>query len=107
MYNVRVCQGCKKHFEPNELKPPHDLVFKLKAVRPYKDPKTLIWHDRMGNAYFHLSVECLRKHNAVVDISQLTMQNDTFLGLNQQHMHYLQQKGLLSYLISNKEKETS
>ena len=35
MFNISRCQGCSKGIDKN-MEPPNDLVFKIKAIRPYE-----------------------------------------------------------------------
>ena len=54
---VSRCQGCPTKITKQD--PPMDMVFRLKAVRPFMNKKTGLWQDAIGNAYFHLDVTCV------------------------------------------------
>ena len=61
--NVSRCQGCPEKIN-STLPAPNDLFFWMKAVRPFQNKDTLIWHDKVANAYFQLKTMCLQKFDA-------------------------------------------
>ena len=72
LYNVSRCQGCPEKIN-SSLPAPHDLFFRMKAVRPYQNKETLVWHDKVANAYFHLNTKCLQKFDPNLKLEDITM----------------------------------
>ena len=105
VFNISKCQGCPNKIDIKKMKAPHDLLFKIQAIRPYPDHNTHIWHDRIANAYCHLKEECLKKHNPEVRMEEITMTDELFLGLSDQHMQYLATSGFLQHIITNKSRD--
>ena len=59
-YNVSRCQGCPEKIN-STMPPPHDIFFRMKAIRPFQNKETLMWIDKVANVYFHLNMKCLKK----------------------------------------------
>ena len=104
IFTVTVCQGCPNEINSRSLTPPHNLLIRMRAIRPYMDPRTRIWHDKIGNAYFHLDVQCLQKFNPALKVEDLTMTNEMFCGITPLHMQHLRQLGFLQHIANNIEK---
>ena len=104
LVNVSVCQGCPRKIDL-QIEAPHDMFVRMKGVRPYKDKNTLIWIDRVANIYFHLSLECLKKFDATFDETNLTMTDELFYNISNQHLQHLAGLGLLKHIIANKGKQ--
>ena len=98
---ISVCHGCPRAINSQDISPPNDLLFKLRAVRPYMDPRTRIWVDRVANVYFHLSMTCLQKFDPTLKLEDLTMTNEMFCPLSEVHVQHLRQKGFLQHVIHN------
>ena len=77
----------------------------MKGIRPYKDKDTLMYVDRVANIYLHLNLECLKKFDPTLDISTVTMSDDMFMNISDQHLAHLGTLGLLKHLIANKGKQ--
>ena len=73
-------------------------------ARPYRDPRTNYWHDKIANSYFHLNIECLQKFNPTLSVEDLTMTNEMFCNISQVHMDYLKTLGFLNLIANNIEK---
>jgi hypothetical protein len=80
------------------------FVFKQLAYKPYPDVRSGNW--LMGTqpraAYFHLKMACLRKHNPLVELDQVTITNDILEQLQDADLDYLNKKGLLQAILGNK-----
>ena len=72
---ISKCQRCPTKI--TKQKPPMDMVFRLKAIRPFLNKKIGLWQDVIGNAYFHLDVTCLKAHNQDINEQDITMEDDT------------------------------
>ena len=103
-YNVSKCQGCPEKID-SSAKAPHDLFFRMKAIRPYQNKDTLMWHDKVANAYFHLNAKCLQKFDSAIKLEDIQMSNEMFYGLSDAHLKHLAELGLLKFIIANKGKE--
>ena len=90
---------------PNKItkqKPPMDMVFRIKAIRPFLNKETGLWQDAIGNAYFHLDITCLKAHNQDINEQDITMEDDTFLQCKNSHMEYQQKLGYVEIVVRNK-----
>ena len=103
LYNISKCHGCFAPIQSldRKLKAPNDLLFKLKAIRPYKDTRTHLWHDEIGNIYFHFKLDCLQNCNCEIKVESITMTNEVFLSISKCHMTLLWEKGLLDHTDNN------
>ena len=101
LYNVSRCQGCPEKIN-SSLPAPHDLFFRMKAVRPYQNKETLVWHDKVANAYFHLNTKCLQKFDPNLKLEDITMTNEMFYSITDGHLKLLAEVGVLKYIIANK-----
>ena len=105
VFNVSKCQGCDVPIDSKNMAAPNNLLFRLKAIRPYRDQRTHIWHDKIGNAYFHLSLSCLTNHNKDIKVEDVTMTTEMFLSISQDHLRILAQNQLLQHIVANKEQD--
>ena len=101
LFNVSRCQGCPEKIN-SSLPAPHDLFFRIKAVRPYQNKETLVWHDKVANAYFHLKTTCLQKFDPNLKLEDITMTNEMFYSITDRHLKLLAEVGVLKYIIANK-----
>ena len=67
-------------------------------VRPYRDPGTNYWHDKIANGYFHLNMACLQKFNPTLKVEHFTMTNEMFCNISQVHMDHLERLGFLQHI---------
>ncbi|MCG8623205.1 MAG: hypothetical protein MJE68_14565, partial [Proteobacteria bacterium] len=84
---VSVCQGCPTKIDKKNE--PHNLVFKLRAIRPYKEAHTKLWVDRIANIYFHLNFECVKNLARNLKVEDVRITQDEFTGLGDGHMQVL------------------
>ena len=104
LYNVFVCQGCPKRIN-SAARAPHDIFFRVKAIRPYEDKDTLIWKDRVANGYLHLDLKCLKNFDKNVKLEECRMTDEMFTNLSDAHMKVLADMGILKHIIENKAKD--
>ena len=98
------CIGRNRWINRKDYPHPRDLLFTLKAIRPFLNRKTQEWVHPEKNGYFHLDIKCLQMHDATIELRQATITDDTFLKLSQQQLQFLAGNGLLEHIVSNKEK---
>ena len=98
---ISICHGCPRAINSQDISPPSDLLFKIKAVRPYMDPRTRCWVDRVANVYFHLSMTCLQKFDPTLKLEDLTMTNEMFCHLSPVHIQHLRTCGFLQHVVNN------
>ena len=79
----------------------------MHGVRSYKDKDTLMWIDQVKNIYFHLSLECLKKFDPTLDIATITMSDEIFYNITDQHLSHLRGLGILKHIIENKGKQVA
>ena len=106
LVNVSVCQGCPKKIDLT-VPAPQDMFIWMKGIRPYKDKDTLMWVDQVKNIYFHLNLDCLKKFDPTLDISTVTMSDEMFYNITDQHLTHLGSLGILKHIISNKGKQVA
>ena len=104
LYNVFICQGCPKRIN-SAARPPHDIFFRVKAIRPFEDKDTLIWKDRIANGYLHLDLKCLKNFDKDVNLEECRMTDEMFTNLSDAHMKVLADMGILKHIIANKSKD--
>ena len=104
LYNVFVCQGCPKRIN-SAARAPHDIFFRVKAIRPYEDKDTLIWKDRVANGYLHLDLKYLKNFDKNVKLEECQMTDEMFTNLSDAHMKVLADMGILKHIIENKAKD--
>ena len=104
-FKISVCQGCPKEIDSKGMKCPHDLVIRLKAIRPFQDVRTKMWIDRIANIYFHLSIQCLQNFSKKFKLEDLRMTQEMFTQIGEAHLKLLAQKGFLEHIIRNLEAE--
>ena len=80
---------------------PNDMFICMKGIRPYKDKDTLMWVDQVKNVYLHLNLE----FDPTIDIETVTMTQEMFKHISDQHMAYLQTIGLLEHVMDNIQKQ--
>ena len=97
------CIGCNKWIEVQDNPPPRNMVFTLKAIRPYLNPRTQQWVEPERNGYLHLNITCLKKHDTAIELRQACMTDDVFTKCTKANLDYLQHVGLLEYIVQNKE----
>ena len=101
--NIRKCFGCKQPIDKDQPAP-HDMVIRKKADRGRINPDTRRWQSNIANAYFHLSIACLKKLDRTLERRHIEMEDDTFNSLKDVHKDYLEEIGLLEHIQANKEK---
>ena len=98
LFTVSKCQGYPNAINSKTLRPPNDLLIRIRAVRPYMDQRTKYWVDKIGNIYFHLNMACLQKFDP-------TLKEEHFCNISQAHLQLLRQLGFLEHIIKNIEND--
>ena len=80
LYNISKCHGYHAPIQSlkRKMKVPNYLLFMLKAIRPYRDTRTHLWHDEIGNICFDLKLDCLQNFNCEIRVESITMTNEVF-----------------------------
>ena len=100
-YNVSQCQGCPEKIN-STMPPPHDIFFRMKAIRPFQNKETLMWIDKVANVYFHLNTKCLKKFDPNLNLEEITMNDEMFYKMTDRHLKLLAEVGVLKHIIANK-----
>ena len=87
------CIGCNKWINKKDHPHPKDLMFTLKAIRPFLIQKTQEWVHPEKNGYFHLDIKCLQMHDSTIEMRQVTITDENFLMLSQQQLEFLSAEG--------------
>ena len=97
-FNIKVCFGCKKKFEPKMRNPPHDIICKRLVTKDRLINNQWVpgWQKSWG--YFHLSLDCLRKSRTDIEASDIYIPNDVMGRLTQEHIDMLVKKGWWSIM---------
>ena len=98
------CLGCNKWINKKDLPHPRDLLFTLKAIRPFLNHRTQQWVHPEKNGYFHLNIKCLQKHDPAIEIRKCTVTDETFMKLSQQQLEFLAGEGILEHVVTSKKK---
>ena len=100
---VSVCQGCPTRI--STMAAPNDLVFRMTAIRPYREKWTRVWVDRVANIYFHLELQCVHNFNKDISLDDIWIMQEEFTKLTEAHLQLLEQCGLLETIINLLEAE--
>ena len=100
---VSVCQGCPTKIDRKDE--PHNLVYRLRAICPYKEKRTQMWVDRIANIYFHFNFDCVTKVARNLKMEDVQIAQNDYAGLADAHLVVLAQCGLLEGLIKIVEAE--
>ena len=93
---IRKCCGCNSDFKKEEMLAAPDLIFKMLANRPYERIRgSGIWQDKEAYAYFHLDMNCLRRHNPVLRLRDCIIYENQWGRLNHAQEQQLENVGLL------------
>ena len=98
------CLGCNSWINKKDYPHPRDIIFTLKAIRPFLNPRTQQWVHPERNGYFHLDLKCLQLHDNNIEMRQATVTDDVFMRLSNQQMEYLNTMGILRHITANKKK---
>ena len=98
------CIGCNKWINKKDHPHPKDLMFTLKAIRPFLNRRTQEWVHPEKNGYFHLDIKCLQMHDSTIEMRQVTITEENFLMLSQQQLEFLSAEDILEHMVANKEK---
>ena len=101
---ISRCTGCNKNITPGQKKFPNNMLFRRRGVKGFLNPKTKQWVDSEHNCYFHLNLNCLRKHDPEVELCQITCNHEVFLGLTAEQADVLNAKGFLAYLVAHQKR---
>ena len=93
--SVRVCFGCSQSLKPggNIPNPPHDLTITSKMQRSFTDPATGEVKSRLGNDYFHLSLDCIRRKQPYFMAQIATIPSNVAQHLKGEHLSLLRSLG--------------
>ena len=61
--NRYKCLGYNSWINKKDFPHPRDILFTLKAIRPFINPRTQQWVHPERNGYFHLDLKCLQLHD--------------------------------------------
>ena len=100
---VSVCQGCP--IPIFTMAAQNDLVFRMTAMRPYREKWTRVWVDRAANIYFHLELQCVQNFNKDISLDDVRIMQEEFTKLTEAHLQLLEQCGLLETIINLLEAE--
>ena len=72
---IKVCAGCKgQHFKNADnglLSPPHDICLGHKESLSFINPRTGKECSKLGNAYYHINLDCIRKKHPSFTAAQV------------------------------------
>ena len=102
--NRYKCLGCNSWINKKDFPHPRDILFTLKAIRPFINPRTQQWVHPERNGYFHLDLKCLQLHDKQIEMRQATVTDDVFMRLSNQQLEYLNTVGILRHITANKKK---
>ena len=90
---IKVCAGCKgPHMKDSNnalLPPPHDICIGHCEPLSFINPHTGLESSKMGNAYYHVSLMCIRKKHPDFTPSQLVCSDEVKVMLMAVHFQFL------------------
>ena len=102
--NRYKCLGCNSWINKEDFPHPRDILFTLKAIRPFIKPRTQQWVHPERDGYFHLDLKCLQLHDKQIEMRQATVTDDVFMRLSNQQLEYLNTVGIPRLITANKKK---
>ena len=99
---IHKCAGCKQPITAADQKYPNNMLFKRIGIYGKWLVMQNRWLNNSYNMYFHLNLSCLRKHDATVELKDLTMNDEFFSKLDRTQMEILQGKGFLCHIAAKK-----
>ena len=91
---IKVCAGCKGQHHKNSdkglLSPPHDICLGHKESLSYINPHSGTECFKMGNAYYHINLECIRRKHPNFTATQVECPPDVQEILTDVHYNFLQ-----------------
>lgn len=104
---VTRCYGCQMLFEDKLRRDPHNLVFKYKLKRKYKNQAGKEVQQKTANpAYFHArDLGCLRCISELeeIELSEIYIDNKTFMSLTSTQIHHLKKINFFQHLKRNRQ----
>ena len=101
-WQIRKCKGCKKEITAGDKAYPHNMVLRRIGVVGYLNKVQNRWVQSEQNVHFHLNMQCLRKHDATMELRYITCNDEFFAGLERKQMEYLGKIGFLKPLARKK-----
>ena len=90
---IKVCAGCKgphmKDAKNGLLPPPHDICIGHCEPLTFLNPRTGLESSKMGNAYYHVNLSCIKKKHPDFIPSQLICEDDIKRVLQPPHFQFL------------------
>ena len=91
---IKVCAGCKgQHFKNADnglLSPPHDICLGHKESLSFINPRTGKECSKLGNAYYHINLDCIRKKHPSFTAAQVEYPREIQEMLTEIHYDFLQ-----------------
>jgi len=92
---IKVCAGCKgPHLKSTGnkcLSPPHDICLGHKESMTYTNPRNGQECSKLGNVYYHINLECIRRKHPTFSSSEIVCSPDVLKTLTDLHFHFLQE----------------
>ena len=92
---IKVCAGCKgphlKSTYNGLLFPPFDICLGHKETLSYTNPKNRQECSKLGNAYYHINLECIKKKHPSFTAAQIKCPSDMRTSLSEAHHKFLRE----------------
>jgi len=94
--NLKKCYGCGTAFNAKHTKPPHDIILKYFCRRQYTNKQGANAIARnMQAAYFHLNLDCARKVEPLMELTDIILHSEVRDCLTEKHKELLVQFGVI------------
>ena len=101
-WQIHRCHGCKKDISEEDKVAPNDMVFWRNDVVGYLNPTLNKWCQSGQFLYFHLNMNCLRRHEGTIEVRYIGCNDDQFVNLTEENMEHLNNMGFLKPIIRKK-----
>ena len=90
-----MCAGCKgqhlKNADDGLLSPPHDICLGHRESLSFINPRTGTECSKLGNAYYHISLDCIRRKHPSFTAAQVECPPEVQEVLTEVHYDFLQE----------------
>ena len=101
-WQITKCRGCKKPITDEDKAFPHSFVLHRCGVVGYFNKLHNKWLDSEQNIHFHMNMDCVCKHDSMVEKRHVSCNDEVFCSLTAEEMTFLHTNGFLKPVAEKK-----